>query len=135
MTTSAPEGRKRRLRKASAQKARLARGIALGGYFALLSLVLCWFTWLSPPQSIPRVLPLAALSLPLLLPLRGLLHGRRYTHQWVGFLALFYFAIGIDTAWNRLGTDRALGGLMIACSLMLFLGSIFYARFTPSSSS
>ncbi|PID61237.1 MAG: hypothetical protein CSB44_07885 [Gammaproteobacteria bacterium] len=113
-------------------KARRARWLTLTGYFGLLALILCWFTWLAPPERVPRVLPLAALALPLLLPLRGILHARRYTHQWVGFLALPYFIVGVDTAWNRIGLERTLALLMILFSLLLLIGASLYARHTPT---
>jgi len=66
------------------------------GYFVLLALLLNWLTWLSPPRGVPVALALVLLTVPLLFPLRGLLHGRPYTHAWTSFLALLYFAFGID---------------------------------------
>lgn len=104
----------------------LARWLTLAGYFGLLALLLNWFTWLSPPASIPRALPLIVLSVPLLFPLRGLLHARTYTHAWVSLLALPYFAIGIDVAFNR-SDQRWLGLTMVLCSLLLFTGSVFFS--------
>lgn len=104
----------------------LARWATLIGYFGLLVLLLNWFTWLSPPVSVPRALPLIVLVVPLLFPLRGLLHARSYTHAWVSLLALPYFAIGIDVAFNR-SDQRWLGLVMILCSLLLFTGSVFFS--------
>lgn len=122
-------------RLASPSRARLGRALTLGGYFGLLGLVLAWFVWIAPPERLPRVLPLAALALPLLFPLRGLLHGRRYTHQWTSFLALPYFAIGVD-AWFNPAPGRAwLGAAMTLCALALFAGTVIYARYTPSAPS
>ena len=104
----------------------LARWVTLAGYFGLLALLLNWFTWLSPPVSVPRALPLIVLTVPLLFPLRGLLHARTYTHAWVSLLALPYFAIGIDVAFNR-SDQRWLGLTMVLCSLLLFTGSVFFS--------
>lgn len=124
--------RARKPRHASPRHATIARVLTLIGYFGLLALILNWFTWLAPPVQVPRSLVLAALCLPLLFPLRGLLHARRYTHQWVGFLSLFYFMIGVDVAYNQPGLPRALGLAMILLSLLLLAGSSLYARFTPT---
>lgn len=104
----------------------LARWVTLVGYFGTLVLLLNWFTWLSPPTVVPRALPLIALTVPLLFPLRGLLHANSYTHAWVSLLALPYFAIGVDVAFNR--TDqRGLGLLLVLFSLLLFCGSVFFS--------
>ena len=109
----------------------IARWTALAGYFGLLGLIVSWFTVIAPPVQVPRSLLLIVLAVPLLLPLRGLLHARRYTHQWVSFLSLFYFMIGVDVWFNR-GPDQSwLGALMVLFSLLLFAGSIFFARYTP----
>ncbi len=113
------------------QKLFLARWCTLIGYFGLLFLLLSWFTWLAPPKNIPRVIPLTLLIVPLLFPLRGLLHAKRYTHQWVSFLSMFYFIVGIDTSVNHAEGQAWLGYLTVLFSLLLFVGSIFYARFAP----
>ena len=107
----------------------VARWVTLFGYFGLLVLLLNWFTWLAPPVSVPRALPLIALTVPLLFPLRGLLHARTYTHAWVSLLALPYFAIGIDVAFNR-SDQRWLGLLMVLFSLLLFSGAVFFSYST-----
>ena len=60
-------------------------------------------------------------------PLRGLLHGRVYTHAWSMYLALFYFVIGI---WFAGAEDGRLFGILISLfSLVFFIGSMFYTRF------
>lgn len=113
----------------------LSRWCTLIGYFGLLGLLLSWFTWLAPPKNIPRVVPIVLLVVPLLFPLRGLLHARRYTHQWVTFVSMFYFAVGVDTSFNHGDGEAWLGYLTVLFSLMLFVGSMFFARFTPSTRS
>ncbi len=108
------------------QKVTATRWVTLIGYFGLMALLLNWFTWIAPPTQIPRAFLLIALVVPLLFPLRGLLHARTYTHEWVSFLSLFYFAIGIDVAFNQ-PQQRVLGLLMVGLSLMLFAGSVYFA--------
>lgn len=106
--------------------------LALAGYFGLLTTLLLWFTWLAPPKKFPRAFLLILLVVPLLLPLRGLLHQKRYTHQWTSLFSLLYFAIGIDTAWNGI-SSRPLALTATAFSLMLFVGCVLYARYSRPS--
>ena len=105
------------------------RWTTLVGYFGLLFLLLGWFSWYSPPEEIPRSLVLIMVVVPLLFPLRGLLAGKRRTHQWSNFLALPYFAMGVDYAYNS-ATEAHLGGLVIALSLMFWSGCVMYSRYT-----
>jgi uncharacterized membrane protein len=104
----------------------LARWTTLGAYFSLLTLVIAWHAWLSPPGRIPTALVLATLTLPLLAPLRGLLHGRAYTHAWTSFIALLYFVLGVAHA--AVAPERLYGTSLIVVSLTLFFGCLVYAR-------
>jgi len=103
----------------------IARWTTLTGYFLLLALILNWFTWLAPPKTVPRALPMIVLVVPLMFALRGLLYGRMYTHAWVSLLSMLYFAIGVDVAFNR-SDQRYLGLAMVAFSLMLFFGAVLF---------
>lgn len=99
---------------------------ALIGLFGLVFLILLWNVWIMPPVNTPRSLILL-MQLPLLLlPMRGMLHGRPYTFAWATFVALLYFIIGVDNAAME---DRAVyGGLEILFSLLMFIGSMIYTR-------
>lgn len=103
------------------------RVLALIGYFGLLVLLLLWNTWLAPSKYFPVALVLIVMVGPLLLPLRGLLHARAYTHAWTSFLALFYFTHGVGEAYSN-PAERLYGWLEILFSVALFLGAIFYVR-------
>lgn len=122
----------RKPRFESPKHARVGRILTLVGYFGLLALILNWFTWLAPPVRVPRSMVLAALAIPLLFPLRGIIHSRRYTHQWIGFLSMPYFAIGVDVWYNHQDTEQFLGMSMVIFSLLLMIGSSMYARYTPT---
>ena len=110
------------------QKKLLARWCTLVGYYGLLVLLFNWHTWLSPPTQVPRAMLLIVLLVPLLFPMRGLLHGRAYTHAWTSFLSLGYFALGIDVVYT-VEVDRVLGGLQIVFSVLLFVGCIYFPRY------
>lgn len=67
--------------------------------------------------------------LPLLLPLRGILHGRRYTFQWACMLILFYFTEGVVRAWSDRPPSAMLAMIEIALSTVFFFAAIYYTRF------
>lgn len=68
------------------------------------------------------------LTFPLLLPAPGLLRDRRYTYRWIGFLTLIYFCIGISELASN-PQLRLYGFGTTVCSTILFLASIYYARY------
>src|SRR5690606_14457027 len=74
---------------------RTVHWLAISTYLALIALLLLWLIWLDPPVAAVRAPALLLLLGPLLLPLRGILHGRRYTVAWSTMLILLYFAHGI----------------------------------------
>ena len=109
-------------------KRNLARWTALGGYYGLLILLLNWYTWYSPPTQVPRALLIIVLLGPLLIPMRGLLHARPYTHAWASFLALPYFALGVDIIYTS-EVDRWLGAAQVGFSVLMFFGCVYFPRY------
>ncbi len=108
-------------------RVKVTRALALIGYFGIMAFLMLWIIKISPPQ-IPKSIALAISLLPLLLPLRGMLHGRVYTHSWAGFLALPYFAFGVDAAIHR--TEKPwLGIVLVILSTVWFLASAYYAKY------
>lgn len=107
----------------------ICRWTALVGYFGLLFLLLNWLSWYSPPVEIPRTIVLMMVVAPLLLPLRGLLHATRRSHQWSTFLALPYFAMGVDYAFNS-PNESGIGLLITLFSLMYWTGSTYYSKYS-----
>jgi len=107
-------------------KIKTFRVLALAGYFSLMtSMYLLLFVFNKPePQN---MLPALVFHIgPLLFPLRGLLAGRAYTHAWAGYLALYYFIIGVWYAGAEV--DRLIGMLITSASILFFVGAIAYAR-------
>ena len=104
------------------------RLIALGALCALIVLCLAWELWLAPLR--PGGSLLALKALPLALPLRGVLAGRRYTFQWSCMLILAYFAEGATRAWSDHGWSQGLAVAEIALSLLFFAAAVAYARGT-----
>jgi uncharacterized membrane protein len=104
------------------------RRVAAGSLVALLVLCLAWELWLAPLR--PGGSLIALKALPLALPLRGILAGRRYTYQWSSMLILAYFAEGVTRAWGERGMSQALAAGEVLLSLVFFAVAVAYARLT-----
>lgn len=106
---------------------KLARVLTLTSYFSLIVFVVAWYAWLAPSKYFPVSLTLLFMVVPLLIPLRGLLAGRIYTHQWTSFLVLFYFAHGLSQAW-AIEEDRIFANTEAGLSFILFCALVAYVR-------
>ncbi|HVY06184.1 MAG TPA: DUF2069 domain-containing protein [Burkholderiales bacterium] len=105
---------------------RACRAVAGTSLVALVFLCVDWELWLAPVR--PGGSLLALKALPLLLPLAGILRGRRYTYQWSSMLVLAYFAEGVVRAWSESGVYRAAAIGEILLSLIFFVATVGYAR-------
>jgi uncharacterized membrane protein len=101
---------------------------ATAALVALIGLCLAWELWLAPLR--PGGSLVALKALPLTLPLKGILAGRRYTFQWAAMLILAYLAEGVTRAWAERGASQYLAVLEIALSLAFFAAALSYARLT-----
>lgn len=99
---------------------------AVASLLALIALSLAWELWLAPLR--PGGSWLSLKALPLLAPLRGLLHGRRYTFQWTPLLALAYFTEGVVRAWSEPPPVGTLAAIGIVLAVALFCCTVFGAR-------
>jgi uncharacterized membrane protein len=112
----------------------LQKTLYLGACISLLALIflcLAWELWLAPLR--PGGSWLALKTLPLLLPLMGILHSRRYTYQWASMLILGYFAEGVMRGFGEPGTGAALALAEALLALVFFFSAVFYARLTRES--
>jgi uncharacterized membrane protein len=105
------------------------RRIALTSYFALLALTLLWEGWLAPKT--PPGLWLTIKSLPLLLPLFGLLRGRPRSYAWASLLLLLYFMEGVMLLYlhraEGIGAHRVFPYALLETILVLsFIASAAY---------
>lgn len=107
------------------QTLQLGASVSLIG---LILLTLAWETVLAPLKPGGSLLMLKAL--PLLLPLFGILRGKRYTFQWSSMFILLYFTEGTVRAWSDQGLSAGLAMAEIALSIIFFSCAIFYARLT-----
>jgi uncharacterized membrane protein len=63
-----------------------------------------------------------------LLPLGGLLQGKRYTYQWTSMLALLYIMEAAVRLFSGHGTEVILAGVEMALALALFGTAIACTR-------
>ncbi|MFH1819053.1 MAG: DUF2069 domain-containing protein [Pseudomonadota bacterium] len=107
------------------------QAIASASLIALIFLCLAWELWLAPLR--PGGSGLVMKVLPLLLPLMGILKGRRYTYQWAPMLMLAYFTEGVVRAWSDTGLSAWLAGGEIVLTVVFFFAAIYYAKFSGPS--
>ncbi|MDP1645412.1 MAG: DUF2069 domain-containing protein [Thiobacillus sp.] len=104
---------------------------ASASLIALIFLCLAWELVLAPIR--PGGSSLALKALLLLLPLMGILKGRRYTYQWAPMLVLAYFTEGVVRAWSDKGLSAWLAGAEVALSVVFFFAAIYYAKLSAPS--
>jgi uncharacterized membrane protein len=112
-------------------KDKVARQLQLGATISLIALILLCLLWesvLAPLKPNGSLLILKAA--PLLLPLFGILKGRRYTYQWASMFILLYFTEGTVRAWSEQGIPAYLAMIEVVLSLIFFFCAIFYAKLT-----
>jgi len=81
----------------------------------------------------PTATALAFTLIPLLLPLRGLLHGRPRSFAWNSFLMLAYFILGVGEFYSAPVFDFY-SALTILFSSLCFISSLFYIKFQAKTS-
>ena len=101
---------------------------AVSSLIALIMLCLAWELSLAPLRPGGSWLVLKAVLL--LLPLFGILRGKRYTYQWSCMFILLYFTEGIMRAWSESGTSQGLALLEILFSAIFFCCTVFYTKLT-----
>jgi len=104
--------------------------MTLIGYFGILALLSSWIIFFSSSENQTISLSLLFILAPLLIALRGLLNGKRYTYAWSSMLILFYFLHGVVEAWsNGNQTIQILSLLEVFFSVTFFIGSIMYVKY------
>lgn len=106
---------------------RILHAAAVAAFLGLVALTMARILWLLPPPPELRSLLLIVMVGPLLLPVRGILHGRRYTLAWSSLLILAYFVHGVAGAAAE-GMEQALGLVEIALSVGYFTLVMVFMR-------
>jgi uncharacterized membrane protein len=116
---------------APARFLRLAYLASCISLIALIFLCLAWELRLAPVQAGGSWLVLKAV--PLLAPLFGILHGRRYTFQWSSMLILAYLTEGTVRATSDHGTMQMLAIVEALLATIFFCATVYFARNTAPS--
>ena len=87
-------------------------------WIALIVLTVLWEGWLAPAQ--PAGLWLMIKSLPLLIPLFGMLHLKRVYFSIAGLISMPYFTEGVMISWGEIAT-----GIQNPVLLALSLAEVF----------
>ncbi|MBI2276881.1 MAG: DUF2069 domain-containing protein [Dechloromonas sp.] len=109
----------------NAARYQLLTGISL---IALIFLCLAWEGWLAPLRPGGSWLTLKAAFL--LLPLFGILRGRRYTYKWLSLFIQFYLLEGLTRATSDSGLSQQLAIGETVLATVIFASCILYVRAT-----
>ena len=93
----------------------------------LIAVVIAW--QLSKELSVARLAIAIVLSVPLLLPVAGLLRGNRRTHAWATLCVIPYFILGVTEAIAN-PSQRLWAAACLSLALALFVLLIAYLRLT-----
>ncbi len=104
--------------------------IASVSLLALIALCLAWEGILAPLR--PGGSWMTLKVLPLMVPLFGILRGKRYTYQWSTMLILLYLTEGVVRT-NDAAPGNALALAEAVLSVVFFLAAMLYARNTAPS--
>ena len=94
----------------------------------LIFLCLAWEGWLAPLR--PGGSWLILKGLVLLLPLFGILRGKRYTYKWLTLLIQFYLLEGLVRATSDQGPSQWLAAAETALACGVFVFAILFLRST-----
>ena len=109
----------------------MIKTLRLGAIISLITLIflcLAWESGLAPLKPGGSMLMLKAAIL--LVPLFGILRGKRYTYQWASMFILLFFTEGVVRAWSDIGLSAKLACAEIVLTVIFFICAIFYARLT-----
>ncbi len=110
---------------------RLAWVLACAAWTGLILLGLAWELFLAPLR--PGGSWLVLKVLPLLRPLRGLLHGRRYIFKWSSLLVWLYFSEGLVRAVSDAPPSARLAMGEVFLSVAFFAAAVAWLRATRAT--
>lgn len=103
--------------------------VASATLLALIAVCVAWEMWLAPLR--PGGSWLVLKAVPLLLPLRGILHGRPYTYRWTSLLVVAYFGEGLVRASSDAAPARWYATAEVGLALLLFAAIVVALRKPP----
>ena len=107
-------------------KIRFLHVFAAPSLIVLIFLCLGWELWWAPLRPGGSLLALKAVFL--LLPVFGILRGKRYTYQWASMFMLLYLMEGLVRAYSDHDLGRNLAAAEAALALLFIASSVGYLR-------
>lgn len=111
--------------------ARLAWRAACACLIALIFLAVAWELFLAPLK--PGGSWLVLKALPLMAPLFGVLHARRYTFQWSTLMIWIYAAEGATRIYTDKGLSAGLAAGELTLALAYFVSAVLFLRSSRSA--
>lgn len=105
---------------------RCLHNISLGSYIALIFLCALWEGWLAPFPKLPPGFLLAVKTIPLLVPLFGLLRNNTKAYLWSSLLVLLYFIEGVTLSYSYRHDPWAFDGVRLYAMLETVLVIIYF---------
>jgi len=93
-----------------------------GSYLALVILQPVWHGLLPRPMGASNWLLALLATVPLMIPLKGLLAGSLRSMTWAGYLVMLYLVIGVMEAWSN--PAQRIPALVQTILVMVFVGSV-----------
>ncbi|MCW8331774.1 DUF2069 domain-containing protein [Photobacterium sp. SDRW27] len=100
---------------------------ALIANLSLIFWVGLWQSTLSPHPHLNNLVVAGMWVLPMLLPLKGILEAKPYTHAWANFILMFYFLHALTILWVD-GGERLLALVELGLASSAFVANILFAR-------
>ncbi len=116
-------------------KTRLARAVSLGSYLGLIGLTMLWAIRLGGLPRNQISMTLLLLVLPLLIPLRGILHARHKALVWGMLVALIPLLHGGVTLWAEQWPKAGWAGLELLLAILYIMLGSFFIRWRANTSS
>lgn len=102
--------------------------LASTSLIALIFLCLAWEGWLAPLKPGGSWMTLKAAFL--LIPLFGILRGKRYTYKWLSLFIQFYLMEGLTRATSDTSLSQWLAAGETLLAVVLFVSCVLYVRAT-----
>ena len=104
-----------------------ARGLAAGTWLALLAWFWVWLAVLPEPAGKQSPALALAVTLLMILPLRGVVAGTPRSLIWAAYLALLWFMFGVVELWSAAGEFWS-AGLTVALSVLYLVAAAYLTR-------
>ena len=103
------------------------RILTLTSYLLLIVWLVVWHFILTIDKPTSTLFTLLFWIVPILLPIKGLIEGKPYTHAWTNFIVMYYLLHGLTAVYAVEG-ERLYAFVEIILCCALFTGCSFYAR-------